>query len=141
VTLTLGFGLAHELAPKLSAKVDAFFLDGFAPACNPEMWRPDLLAALARLAAPDATLATWTSAGVVRRTLQDVGFAVTRVAAAAGTYGKRHVTHAVYHGHVQNAAATQPMPSQTRHALIVGAGPAGAGINHNPSLTTTPKLD
>jgi len=127
VTLTLGFGLAHELAPKLSAKVDAFFLDGFAPACNPEMWRPDLLAALARLAAPDATLATWTSAGVVRRTLQDVGFAVTRV---AGAHGKRHVTRAVYQGHGPSAVATLPIPSQARHALVVGAGPAGAGIAH-----------
>jgi len=127
VTLTLGFGLAHEVAPKLSASIDAFFLDGFAPARNPDMWRPDLIAALARLAAPGATLATWCSAGLVRRALQDAGFAVTRV---AGAHGKRHVTRAVYQGHGRNVAAAPHLPSQTRHALIVGAGLAGAGIAH-----------
>jgi len=128
VTLTLGFGLAQVVAPKLCVAVDAFFLDGFAPARNPDMWRPDLLAALTRLAAPGATLATWCSAGAVRRTLQDLGFAVTRV---AGAHGKRHLTRAVYQRRVQRHRVVQP---RARHALVVGGGPAGAGIAHALAL-------
>lgn len=61
------------------AAIDAWFLDGFAPARNPEMWSAEVLAEVARAAAPGATLATYTSAGWVRRGLQAVGFEVRRV--------------------------------------------------------------
>src|SRR5690606_13854986 len=76
VTLTLAFGRAEAMAPGLRARVDAFFLDGFAPHCNPELWQPELMRDLARLAAPDATVATWASAGAVRRGLAEAGFQV-----------------------------------------------------------------
>ena len=59
--------------------IDAWFLDGFAPARNPAMWSEPVLAEVARTARPSATLATYTSAGWVRRGLQRAGFQVRRV--------------------------------------------------------------
>ena len=69
VVLTLIFGDATTQLRAVNASVDAFFLDGFSPATNPEMWSPELCRALSRLAAPGATLATWSVAGSVRRSL------------------------------------------------------------------------
>lgn len=76
VLLTLLLGDALETLPQLDARVDAWFLDGFAPARNPELWNEQLFAQLARLSAPGTTFATFTAAGVVRRGLQAVGFEV-----------------------------------------------------------------
>lgn len=59
--------------------IDAWCLDGFAPALNPEMWSQAVLAQVARCAGPGGTLATYTSAGAVRRGLQAAGFQVQRV--------------------------------------------------------------
>lgn len=78
VTLDLWFGDINTLTDKLddsfNQQVDAWFLDGFAPAKNPDMWTPQLFSAMARLARPGGTLATFTSAGFVRRGLQEAGF-------------------------------------------------------------------
>lgn len=122
VTLTLGFGDAQVLASRLSARVDAFFLDGFAPERNPQMWAQPLLRSLAALAAPGATVATWACTGEVRRDLAEAGFDVRR---APGYGGKWHMTM----GQAREAgrAAASPAVGQ-RHAVIVGAGLAGAGI-------------
>lgn len=62
-----------------AASVDAWFLDGFAPARNPAMWSAEVAAQLARASRPGATLATYTAAGWVRRHLQRAGFEVQRV--------------------------------------------------------------
>src|SRR5689334_19499568 len=88
VILTLLFGEAEALLPQLVARPDAFFLDGFAPARNPGMWSPAVVRELARLAAPDATLATWTVAGGVRSALIDAGFSVEK---RPGFAGKREM--------------------------------------------------
>ena len=68
VTLDLWFGdineLTSQLDDSLNQKVDAWFLDGFAPAKNPDMWTQNLFNAMARLARPGGTLATFTSAGL-----------------------------------------------------------------------------
>ncbi|MFD4840383.1 tRNA (5-methylaminomethyl-2-thiouridine)(34)-methyltransferase MnmD [Achromobacter sp. NPDC058515] len=123
VTLTLGFGDAQVLAPRLSARVDAFFLDGFAPERNPRMWAPSLLRDLAALAAPGATLATWACTGELRRALQDAGFEVRR---APGYGGKWHMTVGTAAMEGRKAA---PAPREgPGHAVVVGAGLAGAGI-------------
>ena len=82
VTLDLWFGdineLTNELDDSLNQQVDAWFLDGFAPAKNPDMWTPELFSAMARLARPGGTLATFTSAGFVRRGLQESGFSMQK---------------------------------------------------------------
>lgn len=82
VTLDLWFGdineLTSQLDDSLNQKVDAWFLDGFAPAKNPDMWTQNLFNAMARLARPGGTLATFTSAGFVRRGLQEAGFTMQK---------------------------------------------------------------
>jgi tRNA U34 5-methylaminomethyl-2-thiouridine-forming methyltransferase MnmC len=89
--LTVTLGDARETLPPWTGQADAWFLDGFAPARNPELWEPALLHAVARHTAPGGTAATYTAAGHVRRALADAGFTVTRT----GGYGrKRHMTRA-----------------------------------------------
>lgn len=67
-----------QLARERPGSIDAFYLDGFSPACNPGAWNEPVFAALARLAAPGATAATWSVAGAVRRGLAQAGFEVSR---------------------------------------------------------------
>ncbi|MGZ8141434.1 FAD-dependent 5-carboxymethylaminomethyl-2-thiouridine(34) oxidoreductase MnmC [Bordetella bronchiseptica] len=129
LTLTLGFGAAQQLAPRLTARVDAYFLDGFAPRGNPAMWDPHMLQALARLAAPDATLASWCSAGQVRQALQQAGFAVRR---APGFGGKWHMTLGQ---RLPGAATPDDAPDDDgASVLVVGAGLAGAAVAHALAL-------
>lgn len=78
IALTLLFGDALDCLSRLKASVDAFYLDGFAPERNPEMWGRPLLRAVARLAQPGATFATWTVASSVRQALAAAGFAAEK---------------------------------------------------------------
>jgi tRNA 5-methylaminomethyl-2-thiouridine biosynthesis bifunctional protein len=125
VQLLLGLGDATVLARALVARVDAFFLDGFAPARNPAMWSDDLFKALARQAAPDATAATWSAARVVRDGLARAGF---EVQAAAGPGRKRDITLARFAPRfIPPRPAGRAMPARApSHALVIGAGLAGA---------------
>lgn len=78
VKLTLIFNDASEALSTLNTHVDAWFLDGFTPSRNPDMWSQALFKEVARLSCPGSTFATFTSAGVVRRALQNVGFTVKK---------------------------------------------------------------
>ena len=89
VDVTVVAGDARETLPRWGGVAEAWFLDGFAPARNPEMWSPRLMAAVAARTAPGGTVATYTAAGSVRRALAAAGFAVRRV---AGFGRKRHMT-------------------------------------------------
>ncbi len=82
-------GDARETLPAWGGQADAWFLDGFSPAKNPELWGEGLLAAVARHSAPGGTAATYSAAGHVRRALQAAGFAVER---RPGYGTKRHMT-------------------------------------------------
>ena len=93
VQLLLALGNVSDWLPEIVARVDAFYLDGFVPAHNPQMWQARLFKALARLAAPDATLATWTAASTVRDGLRTAGFDARK---APGKGGKRDITLARY---------------------------------------------
>lgn len=84
-------GDARATLPEWQGCADAWFLDGFAPAKNPELWGDDLLAQVARHTVPGGTAATYTAAGFVRRGLEAAGFAVER---APGFGRKRHMTRA-----------------------------------------------
>lgn len=88
VDLRLVFADAVDALPELDAAVDAFYLDGFSPARNPDLWSPALCRELARLAKPGATLATWSVAGGVRQALSEAGFAVEK---RPGFAGKRQM--------------------------------------------------
>ena len=82
-------GDARETLPAWAGLADAWFLDGFSPAKNPELWSEALMAQVARHTAPGGTFATYTAAGFVRRGLQAAGFQVER---RPGHGTKRHMT-------------------------------------------------
>lgn len=84
-------GDARLSLPRWEGMADAWFLDGFSPAKNPELWDAALLAEVGSHTAPDGTAATYTAAGFVRRGLEDAGFAITRT---PGFGRKRHMTRA-----------------------------------------------
>tara|TARA_R110002020_G_scaffold327121_4_gene542845 strand:+ start:22805 stop:23464 length:660 start_codon:yes stop_codon:yes gene_type:complete len=85
-------GDARVTLPAWDGAADAWFLDGFSPAKNPELWSPELMAQVAAHTAAGGTAATYTAAGFVRRGLADAGFEVSRV---QGYGRKRHMTRAV----------------------------------------------
>lgn len=129
-TLTLFLGDIDDFLPALACAADAWFLDGFAPDRNPAMWSDRLFAHMARLSRPDATFATFTAAGAVRRGLQVAGFSVERV---AGFGQKREMLRGRYGGrpagtHPQPWLSRQPALHRQRDAIIVGAGVAGATL-------------
>ncbi|MEO0746057.1 MAG: tRNA (5-methylaminomethyl-2-thiouridine)(34)-methyltransferase MnmD, partial [Pseudomonadota bacterium] len=92
VELTLITGDARQALPAWDGRADAWFLDGFSPAKNPELWGEALMAEVGRHTAPGGTAATYTAAGHVRRGLEAAGFTVDRV---PGFGRKRHMTRAV----------------------------------------------
>jgi tRNA 5-methylaminomethyl-2-thiouridine biosynthesis bifunctional protein len=115
VMLTLVLGDVRDWLAEVEARVDAFFLDGFAPARNPEMWSPEIVRELARLAAPRATLATWTVAGGVRTALADAGWHIEK---RAGFASKREMLAGRWAGEDADTRAE-------RNAVVIGAGLAG----------------
>ncbi|QIE45419.1 tRNA (5-methylaminomethyl-2-thiouridine)(34)-methyltransferase MnmD [Pseudohalocynthiibacter aestuariivivens] len=82
-------GDARQTLPQWEGAADAWFLDGFSPAKNPELWQPDLMQAVFNHTAPSGTVATYTAAGFVRRGLANAGFDVSR---QPGYGRKRHMT-------------------------------------------------
>ena len=113
-----GAGLA-DLLDRQRQPIDAWILDGFAPDRNPDMWRDDLFQMVAKLAAPGTTVATFTAAGRVRRSLAACGFAMRRVdqrphkrESLAGSFAGRGL----------------PRPSPPKRVAVAGAGIAGASV-------------
>lgn len=121
VLLTLMFGEAADCLPQLDARIDAFYLDGFAPDRNADLWQPALFAELARLARPGAAAATYTVAGPVRQGLAEAGFVCDK---RAGYGRKRHCLVARFRGE-REAGRCPP-----QRVAVVGAGVAGAAVAH-----------
>ncbi|MBY5993762.1 bifunctional tRNA (5-methylaminomethyl-2-thiouridine)(34)-methyltransferase MnmD/FAD-dependent 5-carboxymethylaminomethyl-2-thiouridine(34) oxidoreductase MnmC [Ferrimonas balearica] len=122
VIVDLWFGDVLTQLPALDAGpngvMDAWFLDGFAPSKNPDMWQPALFAQMARLSRPGATLATFTAAGLVRRGLKEVGFIIEKV---PGFGRKREMVRGQFPG--------TPLPCPTPQAItLVGGGIASASL-------------
>jgi tRNA U34 5-methylaminomethyl-2-thiouridine-forming methyltransferase MnmC len=92
IAVDIVIGDARETLPRWDGCADAWYLDGFSPAKNPELWGADLMAAVGTHTAPGGTFATYTAAGFVRRNLAAAGFAVTR---APGHGHKRHMSRGV----------------------------------------------
>lgn len=82
-------GDARKTLPNLTDEADAWFLDGFSPAKNPELWEVGLMNTVGIKTKPSGTFATYTAAGHVRRALAEAGFEVQRV---PGFGRKRHMT-------------------------------------------------
>ena len=98
---------------------DAFYLDGFAPDRNPDMWSPALMRALGRVAAPGATAATWSVAAGVRNALERTGFIVEK---QKGFGSKREMLSA------RAVKGNSRIKPENRTALVIGAGIAGAAV-------------
>lgn len=117
ICLTLMYGDAGAMFQEFNGRIDAWFLDGFAPARNQNMWQQSLFDRLAELSQPGATLATFTAAGFVRRGLQQAGFSIQRV---PGYGRKREMLTG------QRDGSWQPVNPPRQNILVVGAGLAGA---------------
>ncbi len=135
VLLTLLFGDASSQLPQLEAKVDSWFLDGFAPAKNPDLWTEELFKQIARLSRPGTRFATFTAAGLVRRGLQDVGFQVEK---QPGFGRKREMLAGLMREPGPESISSRhsdslpiwslppaPLPN-TEPVIVIGAGLAGA---------------
>ena len=118
VVLTLFFADV-TIARDLRLAADAFYLDGFSPAKNPDMWTPALMRSLSRLAARGATAATWSVAGDVRRALEVTGFAVEK-RKGFGTKGEMLVA--------SSSKGIDSVEPKIRKASVIGAGLAGAAV-------------
>lgn len=128
VVLTLLVGDIAAVLPRLEAAVDAWFLDGFAPSRNPDMWSPAALAQIAQLSRPGTTFATYTAAGEVRRHLEAVGFVVRK---ESGFGHKREMLAGTLRARVASPwrapwFARPNAHGVERRAIVVGGGPAGA---------------
>lgn len=129
VVLTLLFGDAADMLPRVRARVQAWFLDGLAPAVNPQMWQPALFEAMAGLSVPGATFATLTCANMVRDGLTAAGFAAqTREWL---DHQREMLVGQLERNHAERGEAPwfpHGEAARTRQAVVIGAGIAGASI-------------
>ncbi len=123
-------------------KVDAWFLDGFSPAKNPDMWSPTLFQNIANNSRDGATCSTYTAAGFVKRNLQAAGFVVNKV---SGFGKKREMLVAVLSAEQSNKQNSlslkykdkpwfepaQKKPGMEKQATVIGAGIAGLSLAYS----------
>lgn len=130
LSLTLIFDDVSSALPQLNGPIDAWYLDGFAPAKNPDMWTDTLYSSMAQLSKENTTIATFTSAGDVRRALSASGFELNKV---PGFGMKREMMYGKFiqsQGPLANTFDTikpwlKPRPIAIKKIAIIGAGIAG----------------
>ena len=166
-SIDLWLGDAHDVFPQMikTTTVNAWFLDGFAPSCNPDLWEENVLKQIVRLSGYGTTFSSFSVAGVVKRGLRDHGITVSR---PRGFKHKREMLKAIWQkpenlntDFIQDhQISVQP---KQRHIAIIGAGIAGlscawvfaqrghqvriyeqtaalAGASGNPMAILNPKL-
>ncbi len=150
LALLLLFGDAKKVLSQLQASVDAWYLDGFSPAQNPDMWNETVFKHIARTAKPECRLATFTAAGFVKRGLEAVGFEMEKTAGYGkkrtrliGTYKGMDARH-----HWQGNDWSAPPPANPGSTFIIGAGIAGISVasalkrlGQQVTLIETPTID
>ncbi len=114
-----------RLPRKANGLIDAWYLDGFSPAKNPQMWTTALFEQVARLSKPQATLSTFTVAGFIRRGLHAVGFRIDKQAYQGK---KKEILTAIYQQNKQNGKGYQLRAdiNKPQHVSIIGGGIASA---------------
>jgi len=122
IRLTLFFGDINDAWRSLEFHADAWFLDGFAPARNPDMWLENSLSQVRAHSKPGTTLATFTSVGRVRRALVEAGFHMEKT---SGYGRKREMLKGAL------PADSQVQTPAPRTIAIVGAGIAGCTLARN----------
>ncbi|HBN14398.1 MAG TPA: bifunctional tRNA (5-methylaminomethyl-2-thiouridine)(34)-methyltransferase MnmD/FAD-dependent 5-carboxymethylaminomethyl-2-thiouridine(34) oxidoreductase MnmC [Pseudohongiella sp.] len=129
ITLDLYYGdalTALNAQSNQNASVDAWFLDGFTPARNPELWSDSLLDTIGRLCRPGSTLSSYSVTGRVVRYLRELGFDVDK---RPGFGRKRQMLFATYQGQADSVEARQVKgSSMPASALVIGSGLAGATV-------------
>jgi tRNA 5-methylaminomethyl-2-thiouridine biosynthesis bifunctional protein len=126
VLLTVCIGDVQAMLRELDFRADSVYLDGFEPQRNPEMWSLGTLKAVARLCRRGAGLATWTSAGQVRRDLLQCGFQVGRT---EGLPPKRHSLRGTFDpAWAPKGLDDSDATFAERRCVVVGAGLAGAAV-------------
>ena len=128
IKLTVLLGDALATLPGIDQSIDAWFLDGFAPAKNPEMWQPALFSAIQAKSHEQTTYATFTAARLVRDALAVAGFSVNKYPG----FGRKREMIAGQRIPVGGLASiSKPWFGPARHhnpeqsAIVVGAGMAG----------------
>ncbi len=130
-TVDLWFADVHEAMAHWNLPphglVDAWFLDGFAPSKNPQMWTEALFDNMARCSKPQTTCATFTAAGIVKRGLQGAGFKVTK---RAGFGRKREMITAEYQADSATEQRQRVIKKNVRpaHVAIIGGGIAAVTL-------------
>ena len=151
--LDVWIGPANRSLVEMDAQCDAWFLDGFAPSKNPDMWSQDVLDEVRRLSAPGCRLASFTVAGEVRRRLEGLGFSVAKCpgfgrkrqcleARLPGT--AEDVTRgevAVIGGGVAGAALAVALSTEGFRSVLFERAKLGAGGSGNPAGLVAPRLD
>lgn len=155
-TLDLAVADVADALDGWRGRADAWFLDGFSPALNPQMWAPEILQRVADRSAPGARAATFTVAGAVRRGLADAGFVVDK---RPGFGRKRERLEAVFPGEapeapeasaprvavvgagIAGAAMVRALSVQGLSPVLIDAEGPGAGASGNPAALVTPRLD
>ena len=120
ISLHLHYGQAEQVLPTFDFSADIWFLDGFSPAKNPEIWSVEIIRQIARLSAHNACLATFTVAASVRASLTDAGFDCVKT---AGFGRKREMLTASF---VKGFTSTKKL--QPRKILVIGGGIAGCAV-------------
>lgn len=139
VVLHLFFGDIHDWLDQMQGRVDVWFLDGFAPSKNPEMWSDHLFHSMARLSYHQTTVATFTAASLVRRGLSSAGFSLKK---AKGFGRKREMLTAQYKetqgptppNWIQDKpwlAAPKVPHTANSHAIVIGAGISGCATAYS----------
>jgi tRNA 5-methylaminomethyl-2-thiouridine biosynthesis bifunctional protein len=158
-TLDLWIGEAGAGLDAWQGEADAWFLDGFAPARNPQMWRQEVLDLVCARSRPEARIATFTVAGAVRRGLEQAG---ARVAKRPGFGAKRERLEAwidvrldeavarsqntpprvaIVGAGIAGAALARAFGREGAKVVVIDQGGPGAGASGNPCALVTPRLD
>ncbi|MEG2265999.1 MAG: FAD-dependent 5-carboxymethylaminomethyl-2-thiouridine(34) oxidoreductase MnmC [Acinetobacter sp.] len=135
-SLDLWLGDAHDVFPVIekTAPVNAWFLDGFAPSCNPDMWEENVLNNIVRLSEIGTTFASFSVAGVLKRGLKNHGISISR---PRGFKHKREMLKAIWNPAEESnpSSAQETTQKKTerdtktnirpRQIAVIGAGIAG----------------
>ncbi len=126
--LVLMIGEVRSCLKSFRGFADVWFLDGFAPRCNQEMWSEEVLQWVAYHSKMGTTFSTYTAVSKIRHDLEAAGFEVTK---RKGFTPKRHMLTGTWKGAVLNRKFREPWFSLSggtvapRKAIIIGAGIAG----------------
>jgi tRNA 5-methylaminomethyl-2-thiouridine biosynthesis bifunctional protein len=155
VILDLAIMDAAEALDAWTGHADAWFLDGFSPSRNPQMWSAEVLAGVARRSAPGARIATFTVAGAVRRGLEAQGFQVEKkpgfaakrerleawTPAAPRSLSAPAPSVAIVGGGIAGASLARAFQALGVRPLLVEAMAPGAGASGNAAALVMPRLD